>query len=361
MRLLIVISKILFFLNSVALLVAVLSPYIDPIKFWVPSVFGLFFKVFFLFALVFCVFFLVMKRWKSLIWACVFIIIGIPSLLRTVAFGREQTTENSEKEISIITYNTAGVNCCKEFKVDAALEVYGNLREQNTDLLFLQEFVYNSKCHEDLKELIKHNGYKYYYSEFGFNSRLTQIKSGNGVAVFSKYPLFNFKPLVNLSNTNNGAMRVDMKLGKDTIRLINVHLQSIGLQRNEYELNTEDLKENRLDDYKTSLRKIRDAFRKRSYQVEFVKSAILNSPYKVILCGDFNDTPISFTYSELTQKLDDTFLKAGSGFGTSFAGDIPLLRIDYTLASPSIKVLKSQIMNWEGSDHYALKTILAFP
>jgi len=105
--------------------------------------------------------------------------------------------------------------------------------------------------------------------------------------------------------------------------------------------------------------KLRDAFRKRSYQALKVKEYAENSPYKVVICGDFNDTPVSFLYRELTEKFNDTFLKTNLGLGSTFAGKIPLQRIDYVLTDPRIKLGKTKVLHVLGSDHYPVVATFA--
>ena len=76
------------------------------------------------------------------------------------------------------------------------------------------------------------------------------------------------------------------------------------------------------------------------------------SPYPVILCGDFNDTPVSYTYHKLSRKLNDAFIGSGIGMGTTFRGNFPYVRIDYMLYSNDFKAYRYQTgkINW--SDHY---------
>ena len=77
-----------------------------------------------------------------------------------------------------------------------------------------------------------------------------------------------------------------------------------------------------------------------------------NSPYKVIVCGDFNDTPQSYTYNLLSENLNDSFKTKGVGFGTTYAGSIPALRIDYILTHEKIKVQSHKILKENYSDHF---------
>src|SRR5512147_1753576 len=98
--------------------------------------------------------------------------------------------------------------------------------------------------------------------------------------------------------------------------------------------------------------KLKKAFIIRAQQVDVMKRSIAESPYPVILCGDFNDTPVSYTYHEMTQRLKDSFKKAGKGiFGNTFAGNFPSFRIDYILFDGTFRAYDYQKYKVELSEH----------
>ena len=78
----------------------------------------------------------------------------------------------------------------------------------------------------------------------------------------------------------------------------------------------------------------------------------------ILLAGDFNDTPVSNTYKRLSVNLIDTFSSAGRGVGTTYAGKIPLLRIDYIFADATFKVVDHQVIDSPVSDHYPIKSVI---
>ena len=81
---------------------------------------------------------------------------------------------------------------------------------------------------------------------------------------------------------------------------------------------------------------------------------INTSQYPTIICGDFNDTPMSYTYYSLAKKHKDTFREAGSGFGASFVPLWPLLRIDYILFPQEYECIKHTTHKIKYSDHYPI-------
>ena len=93
----------------------------------------------------------------------------------------------------------------------------------------------------------------------------------------------------------------------------------------------------------------------RSSQSVMIADHIKESPYPVILAGDFNEPPMSYTYRTLRKTLDDSFLDNGSGWGTTWIGGIPLLRIDYILYSSELTNTSFQCLKTDLTDHYPVK------
>ena len=100
--------------------------------------------------------------------------------------------------------------------------------------------------------------------------------------------------------------------------------------------------------------KLRGAYKKRSVQAEMLHEKIKESPYPVIVCGDFNDVPNSYTYYTAKGNLLDAFLKKGSGFGRTFRFISPTLRIDYILADKKFEVTGFNKIEVNYSDHYPI-------
>ena len=126
----------------------------------------------------------------------------------------------------------------------------------------------------------------------------------------------------------------------DTIRVYNIHLASNWFSQTDYSfmqnptLETEELKKNVL----SIGERLKNSFAKRAEQVHAIKTHINKSPYPVILCGDFNDTPNSYAYQQLARGLKDAFVEKGLGIGRSYNGKFPSLRIDYILCSPELNI-----------------------
>jgi endonuclease/exonuclease/phosphatase family metal-dependent hydrolase len=100
--------------------------------------------------------------------------------------------------------------------------------------------------------------------------------------------------------------------------------------------------------------RLKDAFIRRAKQANILSKKITATPYPTIVCGDFNDTPVSYTYHKIKGNLNDAFMEAGSGIGNTYVGNFPSYRIDYFLYSNDFKVKNYKVPHIKLSDHYPI-------
>jgi endonuclease/exonuclease/phosphatase family metal-dependent hydrolase len=151
-------------------------------------------------------------------------------------------------------------------------------------------------------------------------------------------------------------MYIDILVNSDTIRIINIHLQSINFQPEDYQYLDRVTTEGKADT-RASRRigsRLKRAFLLRSTQSKIVADVIEKSPYPLIICGDFNDTPVSFAFHTIRDAgdLKSTFCEKGSGFGITYGGEFPNFQIDHILCSQQFKILSYKTINKKLSDHY---------
>ena len=161
------------------------------------------------------------------------------------------------------------------------------------------------------------------FPEFPYNYIHFRGKNILGHAIFSKYPLINTYSF-DFEDSYNNALSADLVKDTDTLRVYNLHLQSLSIKpRVSYlqELNNEVLR-----------KRISTLFIKQQEQVELIVEHKNNSRYPVIISGDFNNTPFSYTYRKLSESMNDAFVEAGNGIGTTFLFEYYPMRIDYILA-----------------------------
>lgn len=205
------------------------------------------------------------------------------------------------------------------------------LMEIQPDVLCIQEFL-NLKNEEanTIDSIKKINGFKY----VSFHKLSDGRKKGEyGMAIFSKYPIQQSELVQFDGLTGNMCMYADISYQNEVFRVYNVHLQSFKFKKQDYKFikNMPEDNDEKLKQSKGLLSRMRNAYHKRSEQVEVIKEhiAATESPYFIV--GDFNDPPISYSYTELSKGLKDAFVENGSGMGKTYIGLMPNFRIDYIL------------------------------
>ncbi len=176
------------------------------------------------------------------------------------------------------------------------------------------------------------------------------VQNGNiGSCIISKYPLENSKA-ISFETSSNGGMQADLIWNQDTIRLYNLHFESLRLNSKDTLLASNYSKQFRS--------KIKGVFETQNGQVlKFNKISKSNS-FPEIICTDLNNNAFSQSYKSLSKNRLDTFKAKGKGFGSTYQFPYFPLRIDYIFITPNIKVLDYRTHNIELSDHVPISANL---
>lgn len=334
------------------LLLAYLSVYVSPATAWVFAFVSLAYPFLLVANIAFIIFWAVFKKWYFVLSLLV-VLLGWNALKSSVQVHFNNQTAAETSTISVLTYNVRLFNHYQWDKDTTAWQrIVDYIHGQNPDIVCFQEFITLPNTHHDLqnlKKMMQPLGYSHVY----YTDRVPR-KLNFGMATFSRYPIVR-KQMIDFEESLNGSICSDVVIRDDTIRVFNCHLQSIRLT-NDYNNLLDSLifnySEKQLDELREISVKMREAFIQRAEQVDIMAEKVHESPYPVILCGDFNDTPVSYTYHKLSRKLNDAFIGSGTGMGTTFRGNFPYVRIDYLLYSDEFKAYhyKTGKINW--SDHY---------
>ena len=177
-----------------------------------------------------------------------------------------------------------------------------------------------------------------------------------GVMTLTRLPILRKERIVFTGDPGNGAIVTDVRKGDDTLRIINAHFSSLRFDQADYDAVREGPD---AESGKRLLSRLKTAWGKRSSQVAQVQAAVESSPHPVLVCGDFNDTPISYVLNALRSSgLTDAFVEAGWGFGGTYIGDLPPLRIDYILHSNELEAVDVEVGKAELSDHRFVRAVL---
>ncbi len=348
------------FLAVFSLLLSYLCPFVHPESFKILPFFGLAYPIIVIINLLFLLFWIF--RRKRIAWLIVVaLVLGLGLHFRSLATVFSQ--ENAPKNASlwkVMSYNVRlfdvyneDVNLANEHRKSIIDFVVNN----EPDVVCFQEFYHQDKptkfsTRDVLIDLLKIKGYHERYSHKRRN------RQNFGISLLSKYPVIAKGDVMfdNFSSTDNYCIFSDIVKGKDTLRVYSVHLQSIKLQQQEYSLFGEKGKE--VVDKKSTIRllieKLTVAYPARANQALKVIEHMETSPYPVIVCGDFNDTPMSFVYNQFNKQLIDAFRNCSNGIGKTYVGRVPAGRIDYIFHDKRLNSQNFHIQEKPFSDHRAI-------
>lgn len=211
------------------------------------------------------------------------------------------------------------------------------MKREKVDVLCLQEFPENSAFPADSIAAF-------------FASRMPYMVSQSGQAILSRFPILDHR-YVKFPDSGNDYLEADLLLGSDTVRVFSVHLQTSGISSLRHRFR-KDYNRNAPVDRVVSVLERNSRIRAR--QVEEIRTVIDSTHYPVILAGDFNDTPSSYTYRRLKGDMTDGFREVGNGFGGTFRYLGGVLRIDYILYDDSFEGVGYNTLADDVSDHKAV-------
>lgn len=233
-----------------------------------------------------------------------------------------------------------------------------HVADKKFDIFCLQEFYSKSPSpKKEIKKMMKRCGFNFYsYQPILDNSSSASI----GMVTFSRFPIVN-KGMIAFSGSGNMAFWNDIDYDGDTFRVFNVHLQSIRFKRKDYQFiqNNNNLKEGTFEGSKNLFLKMKSAYIKRENQADSLIKYIAISPFPVVVCGDFNDVPLSYAYQTIAKNLNDAFVEAGNGIERTYTGPFPSFRIDHILFSKNIKCYSYLSSAAIPSDHKLVEAVLA--
>lgn len=349
-------------LFSLHLLLSYTAPYINPYQVGIIPFFGLTYPIALIMNLVFIMIWSVLKsKWFFLSTSLV--LIGIPFHLRVFSINlSDNPIPENANTLKVMSYNVRlfgyyEKNKAKQNKMD----ILDYIQKEAPDVLCLQEY-FNKDGDPDFNTLNSIYNIMSINSHHEKSKYFQRNKTHFGIALFSKYPIIN-KGIVNHDGSKentNYCIFADIVKNKDTIRVYNVHFQSIKLETDEYtrQTNMDADGTSTSTRYKSAISKLNKAFKIRSEQSTAVSKHIQNAPYKSIICGDFNDTPLSYTYQLFNDQLIDAFRNTSSGFGSTYSGYLPAGRIDYIFHSKGLNSAQFRIQKEKISDHFAISCII---
>ena len=321
---------------SSLLLLSYLSVLIDPSRAWFFTIFGLLYPVVFPVTLVLFVWAIIRRSRMTLILAVALLpsvfFFGKYVQLRCPDFDREPSLSMVSYNVGLFSHGPSGSD-----RLSLADSTAAYLMDLDADIICLQEFWLPRT--ESIDAWISRHfpGYKAEYYVFpGFGGRFGNVTLSRRA--------FTGKGKNTFDRSTNLAVYTDVRLDSCVLRLYNCHFES-------YNISLPALVKTDVAVEETE-RKMRRSISERPKQVAQVLRGVDSAPVHSVVLGDFNDTPLSYTYLRLRRGRKDSFTTAGKGWGATYSILWPLLRIDYILYPPELQAVSCIIDRVDYSDHY---------
>jgi endonuclease/exonuclease/phosphatase family metal-dependent hydrolase len=330
--------------------------FISPNDHILPSYLGLAFPYLLLANLVFLLFWIVRRKIYLLI-PIIAIVICYSEARRTFSLGHDHKAEGDT--ISVTSYN---VQMFQFFAPKEKNQTLKHIEECGSDIVCIQEFGHSKRkgylSQEEISNTLSPH-YPYcavYENQLTWNAQI-------GVAILSKYPIVK-KGVIDYESEHNSAVYADIVVKGDTIRVFDCHFESNKLTEEE-KAKLRKIKAVSKNDANSVVNsvstKMSTSYKIRAKQAEIVNNLIKQTKYPIILCGDFNDVPVSYTYHTVVgDRLVDSFEECGSGYGYTYNGKLFHFRIDQIMHSKEGKALQFKIGKDKYSDHYPISCKIVF-
>jgi len=348
------------------LVLAYLATYISPLVVPQMAFFGLLYP-FSLLANFLFLFYWLLKRRKYFLISLITIIIGFSYMSRFIQFTiLQREDETKETEIKVMSYNVRLFDLYNWTQnKQTRNEIFKLLANEDPDVICFQEFYqqdqsssWNFNTRDTLVQFLKAKNFAEGYTVNVNNNKFF------GLVTMSKFPIVDNDHIKFENDQSNSFLCTDLLIQNDTIRVYNAHIGSARFSQADYEVmgtegNYKTWPHQKSTDDPQIFTRLTHAYKKRVAQTKSLLTHSYTSPYPVIICGDFNDTPVSFNYRSLTSNYIDAFTLSGTGTAGTYCA-IPMLRIDYLLHSDFFNSYDYQTHEEELSDHRAISAILEY-
>lgn len=332
------INRIMYYINVILaalLLFSFALPFLPPKTFSVLSVLNLGVSFLIILNVLFFLYWLV-KLNKRFLLSLFVLLIGYFSFGSLYKFSTSTKIER-DSNFKVMNYNVRLFNLYNWIpEKNIETKIVDFIKIQDPDILSMQEYH-------------PHKNIDLHFFKYKFE-KLSGKKTKYGQAIFSKFPIIN-SGSIEFPNTPNNAIFVDVVKQSDTIRIYNVHLESLRINTKIESLKNEDSE--RL------FKRIGTTFKMQQFQTELFLMHKKQCKYKMVICGDFNNTAFSYVYRKIKGDLNDTFKEAGNGFGRTYELKFFPVRIDFIFADNEFSVNGFKSFDEHYSDHFPIMTTLS--
>lgn len=335
--------------------------WLSPINFWPVGFLTLSAFYFLLLLLVFFIFWLFVKpRWALISLIAIGLAYKPVQHILPLSLSSSFDLNKQDQSIRVMTWNVAQFNVLNDKKHPEVKKQMFNIIEQyKPDIACFQEMVAEDSAvrkHGHIDEFLKELQFPDYFYSYNVKEDFWGY-AHFGIIIFSRFPIVKKQTISQYPNNYNSIFQyVDIAKGNDTIRVFNVHLQTLRFSRDNMKYIDEPTveKENTIRESKSIIGKFKRGFLKRQVQADRIRAEIKKSPYPAIVTGDFNDVPNSYAYHVIGSGMKNAFVEKGSGLGRTYSGISPVLRIDNIFADKKFDVKQFLRIPRKLSDHFPI-------
>jgi endonuclease/exonuclease/phosphatase family metal-dependent hydrolase len=364
-------SKIILVLLNIALAIAFLlgcyAGYFNPTYFWFIGLFTLG-ALYLFFALLFFMCFWFIAKKKMMLISAIAILLAWQPMRQVLKLRTNNnfTVAKAQNNLRVMSWNVESFDIVEhKTRPDVKIKMFDLINEYQPDVACFQELAGGDKDAKAINyvpaisKALNFPNYNFSYSvKNDYDS-----KHHFGIITFSRYPILKKQTYSTKPDDYNFIFQsVDILKNSDTVRVFNVHLQSLKFDTTNLRyINDASTTSSEIDVQKSKnlITKFKTSFLKRKIQSEGIQKAISESPYPVVVCGDFNDVPNSYAYSTIGKGLKNAFAEEGTGIGRTFSGISPTLRIDNIFMDKQFEVIQYTRIPKRLSDHFPIMADLS--
>ena len=325
-----------------AMTLTLLVPFINPAKVAFFPLLGLIAPAVYLATIALALFWIIRWRWIPASALLVLVVIGSFNVSLFYRGQLRRTYGEPQYDRSAIKLMTFNVRYYYDDRGQTTADRVTRLLQQiDPDIICLQE--YNARVAGESAAFTK------------LLEKYAQVVSDGSSAagpmlILSKYPIIH----ANTSPVFESSIWADLQIGDDVVRVFNNHLHTTDIKVDDDKFITQRLY---LTD-STRWAKIRSIVHRhrknsvlRAAQVDKIAPVIASTQMRYIICGDFNDTPVSYVYRTMARGAKDAFSECGKGYSHTYRGFFNTLRIDYVLRSAGLEAVSYKVYHVNYSDH----------
>ncbi|GAB4408823.1 MAG: hypothetical protein OHK0053_35590 [Microscillaceae bacterium] len=288
----------------------------------------------------FCWVFALLRR-RPLAWLWLLVLLSGWSLWRALLpfpFLRISAPNTAKAmPFRVLSYNVHVFNAYPHLqaqKPGSTRQMIDWLRQHPAEIVCLQEF-YHLESVDSLATLYPLAVRRAYSFQTMRYLPITRPEGYFGLVILSRFPMLKSGDFPLQKQWFQRGVYADLLIGRDTLRVINVHLQSLAIDPHSV-IRQETTWNNFYAKWRDLLQVIQRGNQSRAKQMGYLKDFVAQSPHPVLITGDFNDLPWTYPYQTLRQTLYNAYENAGTSSGFTFRNGIPFLRIDHQFYDPQL-------------------------